>query len=291
MGSAAGRHAAADRSDKARNNTMEGGCLANLVKYLLFLTNFLIFGLGLAVCGLGAWVLVDKPSFLNLFEQAKDVCKEACDGFDVTLYTSAAYILVAIAALVVVIAFFGCCGAIKENKCMLGTYFTLILAMFIVMVVGAVLGYSGNLEENIKNPLNKALAAYDDNPKPDSPKAAYKNAWNEVQKELKCCGVESVKDWTSGNFTTWERTDANKPEDCCAVFRSEEEVTPENKKICRKSSEGPASETYYFEGCYSKIKRQIEDNQNKVVGVAIGVVVVMFLNILFSFAMCTMVNK
>jgi len=264
--------------------------MSSLVKYLLFFTNFLIFILGLAVFGLGIWVIVDKPSFLDLFEQAQHAAGEDVN-INVELYSSAAYILMVVAALVVLIAFFGCCGAIKENKCMLGTYFTLILAMFIVMVVGAVLGYSGNLEENIKNPLNKALAAYDDNPKAGSSKAAYKTAWNEVQQELKCCGVESVKDWTSGNFTTWEPTDANKPEGCCAVFRSGEEVTTDDKTKCRKSLEGPNSETYYFEGCYSKIKRIIEDNQNKVVGVAIGVVVVMFLNMLFSFAMCTMVNK
>jgi len=264
--------------------------MSNLVKYLLFFTNFLIFILGLAVFGLGIWVVVDKPSFLNLFEQAQDVAGEDVN-INVELYSSAAYILMVVAFLVVLIAFFGCCGAIKENKCMLGTYFTLILAMFIVMVVGAVLGYSGNLEENIKNPLNKALAAYDDNPAPGSPKAAYKNAWNEVQKELKCCGVDSVNDWTSNGNFTWEPTDANKPEGCCTVFRSAEKVTPDDTLICRKSLEGPNSETYYFEGCYSKIKREIEDNQNKVVGVAIGVVVVMFLNMLFSFAMCTMVNK
>jgi len=287
MGSAAGRHAAADRADKARNNTMEGGCLANLVKYLLFLTNFLIFGLGLAVCGLGAWVLVDKPSFLNLFEQAKDVCKDACDGFDVTLYTSAAYILVAIAALVVVIAFFGCCGAIKENKCMLGTYFTLILALFIAMVVGAVLGYSGDLEKTIKTPLKTALEKYRDQPADNSVGFAYKEAWNEVQKELKCCGIDNVKDWKNANITDWSPETANKPDGCCQSAR---DGTAVNHDACRASTDGADSQTYYFEGCYTIIKNEIEENQNIVIGVAIGVVVVMFLNMMFSFAMCTMVR-
>jgi len=270
------------------------GCMSNLVKYLLFFTNFLIFILGLAVFGLGIWVVVDKPSFLNLFEQAQDVAGEDVN-INVELYSSAAYILMVVAFLVVLIAFFGCCGAIKENKCMLGTYFTLILAMFIVMVVGAVLGYSGNLEENIKTPLNKALLAYNDSPTSNT-NDAYKKIWNEVQSELKCCGVESVKDWenTAGNFT-WNPKDANKPEGCCQVFRGEgedkEKPSDEAKLQCRKASAEAESKTYYFEGCYTKIKRQIEDNQNKVVGVAIGVVVVMFLNMLFSFAMCTMVNK
>ena len=67
---------------------MAEGCLSNVVKYALFLTNFLIFVsifsnrtmiimiimtfpqlLGVAVLGCGIWVLVDKPSFLDLFEQ------------------------------------------------------------------------------------------------------------------------------------------------------------------------------------------------------------------------------
>merc|ERR1719500_1759135 len=26
---------------------------------------------------------------------------------------------------------------------------------------------------------------------------AYKKVWNQVQKELKCCGVEDVRDWTN----------------------------------------------------------------------------------------------
>merc|ERR1711970_1401863 len=94
------------------------------------------------------------------------------DDFNIHIYTSAAYILLVVSFLIVLISFFGCCGAIKENKCMLGTYFTLILAMFIVMVIGAVLGYSGDLEKTIKNPLKKALAAYDDDPKAGSSKAA-----------------------------------------------------------------------------------------------------------------------
>ena len=68
---------------------------------------------------------------------------------------------------------------------MLGTYFTLILAMFIVMVVGAVLGYSGDLDKTIKEPLKNALNKYkDDVTDSNDPLYYYKEAWNEVQKEV-----------------------------------------------------------------------------------------------------------
>merc|ERR1711970_1145606 len=99
------------------------------------------------------------------------------DDFNIHIYTSAAYILLVVSALVVLVSFFGCCGAIKESKCMLGTYFVLILAMFIVMVVGAVLGYSGDLDTAIKSPLQDALKQYKDSAEAtDDPLTAYKTA-------------------------------------------------------------------------------------------------------------------
>jgi len=263
--------------------------MSNLVKYLLFLTNFLIFVLGLVVFGLGIWVLVDKPSFLNLFDEAQKV-SGITDDFNISIYTSAAYILLVVSFLVVLISFFGCCGAWKENKCMLGTYFTLILAMFIVMVIGAVLGYSGNLEETIEKPLKNALTLYkDDVTETTDPLFAYKSAWNEVQKELKCCGVDDVKDWAGDEFQ-WSPSDANKPLGCCYEKQDGTSMDEEQQNTCRRAVQDPDSPDYYFRGCYSMMKEQIESNQNTVVGVAVGVVIVMFLNMLFSFAMCTMVR-
>eukprot|EP00090_Calanus_glacialis_P043386 TRINITY_DN7680_c0_g1_i7.p1 TRINITY_DN7680_c0_g1~~TRINITY_DN7680_c0_g1_i7.p1 ORF type:complete len:268 (-),score=83.83 TRINITY_DN7680_c0_g1_i7:125-928(-) len=264
-------------------------CMSSMVKYLLFITNFLIFILGLTVFGLGIWVLVDKPSFLTLFEEAQSV-SGTTDSFNVEIYTSAAYILLVVSFLVVLISFFGCCGAIKENKCMLGTYFTLILALFIVMVVGAVHGYNGDLETTIKKPLKEALSKYkDDVTDQTDPLFAYKAAWNEVQQELKCCGVDNVQDWTGNDFN-WTPSSANKPSGCCIINQEGEELTQDEQMECRKTEQDPESTTFYFRGCYTMIKDRIESNQNTVVGVAIGVVVVMFLNMLFSFAMCTMVK-
>merc|ERR1719449_74309 len=126
-----------------------------------------------------------------------------------------------------IIAFFGCCGAYMENKCMLGTYFTIILVLFIAMVVGAVLGYSGNLEKNIKSPLLTALNKYDDTPGDNAAKIALKSVWNEVQEELKCCGVNNVTDWTQNpdkdqfHFTGL----INKPEGCCRIGRNGETLS------------------------------------------------------------------
>jgi len=274
---------------------MAEGCVSNIVKYLLFLTNILIFILGLAVLGCGVWVLVDKPSFLDLFDQAETILPDELSGkFDLNLYSSAAYIIIIVAAIVVVVSFFGCFGAWKESKCMLGTYFVFILGLFIVMVVGAVLGYTGNFEESMETPLMTALKSYNDSATDSDTEAfAYKKIWNEVQSELQCCGVHNVSDWRNYGHGF---TDHNKqPEGCCHWKKEGEEwenIWEDKAKVkeCREDSKSMDNSVYKFEGCFTIIKDKVTDNQDIVVGVAIGVVVVMFLNMLFSFAMCTMVN-
>jgi len=43
---------------------------------------------------------------------------------DITISSSsfiAVYIIIAVGAALMLVSFFGCCGAVKENRCMLGT--------------------------------------------------------------------------------------------------------------------------------------------------------------------------
>ena len=65
---------------------------------------------------------------------------------------------------------------------MLGVYFTIILSLFIVMIVGAVIGYSQSLSE-IKQPLMDSTAKYD---KDSSEKQAITvtKAWDKVQEDV-----------------------------------------------------------------------------------------------------------
>merc|ERR1739848_960204 len=153
-------------------------------KYLLFGSNFIIFVIGCVVLGLGIYALVDGASLVNLVDES------GVEGLNITAFTSAAYIFIVVAVFVVFLTFFGCCGAIKESKCMLGTYFTLVLVMFIVMIVGAVLGYSQSMDdigEALKTSMKKFKDKTDD--ETDKTDKAITDAWNQVQTDFTCCGV------------------------------------------------------------------------------------------------------
>jgi len=263
--------------------------MSKIIQWLLGTTNFLICVIGISVFGLSIWVLVDKPSFLNLFEEAKEFAGHS-DDFNIQFFTSAAYILLVVSLVAVLLSFFGCYGAFKKNKCMLATYFILLLGMFILMVVGVVLGYSGDLDETIKKPLKEALSEYRDNAEEDTPLFAYKKAWNTVQEDFHCCGVDNVTDWEGDGFH-WVPTAANKPLGCCKEKRDGTSIPEEEQLVCRESRPEAGSTEYYFNGCYTLIKEKIKKNEKNILGTATVVAIVMCLNLFSSFAMCTMARK
>ena len=99
---------------------------------------------------------------------------------NITAFTSAAYIFIVVAVFVVILTtFLGCFGAIKENKCMLGTYFTLTLVMFVVMIAGAVWGYSTSMDK-LQGALEKTMPQFKDGTTNHTQMAITK-AWSEVQ--------------------------------------------------------------------------------------------------------------
>ena len=70
---------------------------------------------------------------------------------------------------------------------MLGTYFSFILILFILLIIGTVLAYKGNLKTKIKAPLYKSISLYSDGPDPatQAKQAALQSAWNTVQGEVR----------------------------------------------------------------------------------------------------------
>ncbi|XP_027722535.1 tetraspanin-2 [Vombatus ursinus] len=84
------------------------------------------------------------------------------------------YVLVGAGALMMTVGFFGCCGAVRESQCLLGSFFTCLLVIFAAEVTTGVFAFIGKgmairevqtmYEEAyngyLKNKMNKTLITF-----------------------------------------------------------------------------------------------------------------------------------
>lgn len=147
---------------------VEGGM--KCVKYLLFVFNFLFWLMGSFVLAVGLWLRFD-PETVSLLNGDK-----APDTFFIGVY-----ILIGAGGLVMLVGFFGCCGAVRESQCLLGSFFACLLIIFGAEVAAGVFGF-----------LNKDKIIED-------VQAFYATTYNEnnnstlitsYQKVLNCCGTK-----------------------------------------------------------------------------------------------------
>jgi len=255
---------------------MVDGCLGKTVQFILFLTNFLVFVLGVVVLGFGAYVLITGNDLVSLID--------VTDADSIKIYGSAAILLIVIACAVVLVTFFGCCGAWKVNRCMLGTYFVMILALFICILVGAVIAYTQDLDF-VKGALEETQKKYGHE---GTDETIITDAWNSFQEDFNCCGVSNRTDWADSG-AIFKDKDGNiqnnykVPLSCCA------DVADEDKTDCLTTSSNSLPENSFFTGCWTKFQDDvIEANKDYILYSGIAIIVIMFLNMLSAFAMCTM---
>ena len=86
---------------------------------------------GAAILGVGIWLRVDKNAY-KIFDLAQEAQGDS-------MFEVACYVLIGIGAFVFIVGFLGCCGAIKESKCMLGLYIFFLVIVFIVELAAGIL--------------------------------------------------------------------------------------------------------------------------------------------------------
>jgi len=127
--------------NRERIKMVQGGM--NIVKYLLFAFNliFVIFGILLIYFG------VDTIKPFNRWS-------EVIQGDPPS---NSAVTLIVIGCLIFIIAFLGCCGALRENHCMLVTFGGIILVFLLIQLIGAglILGYKSKVKEAVEDGILK----------------------------------------------------------------------------------------------------------------------------------------
>lgn len=217
------------------------------MKYVLFFFNLLVALLGLAVIGIGVafqlnWTVVTEELKAHL--------------------TVAPWMFIIIGAIMFVIAFFGCCGAIRESHCMVVTYAIFLLVIIIVQVVIAVLMfvYGDTIKTSLGTSVNKLFddrASYNVDKTKDA-------VIDSIQTQFSCCGKNSYKDYVGVTL----------PKSCCST-----------------TTLGLCTGIDAHHGCYEVITKLYEDWNKPIAGVAIGVACIEVVGALFSLCLANSIRN
>ncbi|XP_026149682.1 CD81 antigen [Mastacembelus armatus] len=158
------------------------GC-TKCIKYLLFFFNFIFWLAGGVILGVALW-LRHEPKTGNLMELNFDGT-QAPNTFYISVH-----ILIAVGAVMMVVGFLGCYGAIQESQCLLGTFFTCLVILFACEVAAGIWGFM-NRDTVSREMINFYDNVYD-NAMTESLKNEKKKAAGTVLKAfhetLDCCG-------------------------------------------------------------------------------------------------------
>ncbi|XP_021568928.1 CD9 antigen-like, partial [Carlito syrichta] len=130
---------------------------------------------GIAVLAIGLWLRFDSQT-KSIFEQETNN--------NSNFYTGV-YILIGAGALMMLVGFLGCCGAVQESQCMLGLFFGFLLVIFAIEIAAAIWGYS-HKDEVIKELQDFYTDTYAKLKNKDEPQRETLKA---IHSALNCCGV------------------------------------------------------------------------------------------------------
>uniref|UniRef100_A0A8C0TCZ9 Tetraspanin n=1 Tax=Canis lupus familiaris TaxID=9615 RepID=A0A8C0TCZ9_CANLF len=236
------------------------------IKYLLFGFNFVFWLAGIAVLAVGLWLRFDSQT-KSIFEQ---------DTQPSSFYTGV-YILIGAGALMMLVGFLGCCGAVQESQCMLGLatkcqdfifpsfedhicfislnpqFFGFLLVIFAIEIAAAIWGYSHKdevikeVQEFYKDTYSKLKSK--DEPQRDTLKA--------IHYALNCCGlVGGVEQFIS-------------------------DICPQ-KDVLSSITVKP---------CPEAIKEVFQNKFHIIGAVGIGIAVVMIFGMIFSMILCCAIRR
>ncbi|TGZ66920.1 hypothetical protein CRM22_005086 [Opisthorchis felineus] len=157
------------------------------LKCAVFFFNIICFICALLLIIVGSWVQVKFSDYGPELQK---------------VWQAAPIALIVLGAVILLVSFLGCCGAIKENVCMLYTYGVLLVILLIAEIVAAVMTvvYKDKIDPEIEKILKDAVRDY--------PKPEIQQSIDLIQKTFECCGATGPGDYavvpeSCGTSVTW----------------------------------------------------------------------------------------
>ncbi|MCI4387195.1 hypothetical protein PGIGA_G00071320 [Pangasianodon gigas] len=228
---------------------MEGGM--KCVKFLFFFFNFIFWLCGLALIIVGVVAKTAVPSLPAIKQVAS---------------TASPIVIIVVGVVVFFIAFFGCCGAWKDNYCMVTT-FAVLLSFIIIIEIGiaiAVYVFRSKITTLVDEGLKEMIKDYKTNKE-------IRDNMDNIQQELRCCGVVNASDWVD-----YKPDKISVPDSCC-------------KNVTANCGDGGIKDgkNIYSEGCGTAVEKALKQN---VLWIGVAALVIAFIEILGVVFACTLMR-
>jgi len=182
-------------------------------------------------------------------------------------------LLVAVGFIIFIIAFFGCCGAVRESYCMIITFCTLLAAIFLLEIIGGTMGYVMRAQV-ASVAQNKMLATM---PKYAINGSEIQLVWDTLQRDFECCGTLNATDWTNPKVANM----SGLPMSCC--YNTIGAVGTSNCTL--------ESKNLHQDGCIHAFVSFAEEHATKIAGVGIGLGIIQLVGIFLSSYLAKSIKK
>ncbi|XP_066939053.1 CD63 antigen-like [Macrobrachium rosenbergii] len=233
------------------------GCGPLTIKYLVFFFNLIFFLSGLILIAVGGVAQGFFHQYIQFFEGQ---------------YETPAIGIIILGGIILVVSFFGCCGAKKENVFMLRIFICLMVVILMCEIAAAitVAVLRPDIEKLIKKNLNETMNQYGD------PKDLPTLAWNDMQINHKCCGVMNYLDWEK---TPYGMNVTGVPDSCCILEKPD---CGHNIFGLIPTDNSSAPPNIYSEGCYQALHDAAMSNIGAIAGGIAGLAFFQILGIWMS---------
>lgn len=228
-----------------------------LVKFMLFFFNFIFFLCGLIIIIAASFFLASRNEY-HYFTGESGI--------------AVAVALICVGVFIFLTGFFGCCGAMRENYCMLFTYAVIIFCLLLVQIAAGITGFV--LRHEISDEIDKSMKNELMHYKNDT---AVHEAYDDIQKGLKCCGASNYTDWFAPNILYGNHS---VPESCCIEENCDHYNIPDTTAGAKK--------IIHTEGCASEVKNILHDNMMAII---IACIVIGLIEITGIFCSCCLMKS
>ncbi|XP_052800131.1 tetraspanin-1-like [Mya arenaria] len=254
-----------------------GGCF----KALLIFFNIIFWLSGAAILGVGVWMIVDKN--INSYFEVLNV-----DTHD-QYFKYAAYMLIAFGVFVFLVGFFGCCGAIRGSKCLLGLYIFCLVLVFAGEIAAGVISiiYKSEVEKKVDDTLTKSIK------EKYNISTTITEAWNVVQIQLDCCGGLGANDYNGSKFEEKNRPMKIPPTCCVLTNKNEAEEKPDSAKAKNLTACMELKDTMFFhqKGCKEGLIDWAKMHTAILIGVAMGIGAIQIFGLVIAICLCRQVDR